>query len=190
MKRLVLTLSLAAGLLVAVAATAAVAHNDNGKGKAKLDSYQEAPLTLSTTGTGSFRIRVRSDGLHYTLRYSSLSAPVTQAHIHFGRTALAGGIIAWLCGTAALPGPAGTPVCPQGEGTVEGTIDAADIIGPANQGIAAGELTETIRALRKGAVYANVHTTAFTGGEIRGQVGSNNHKNGNGKKRDRDDDDD
>ena len=71
---------------MAVAATAAVAHNDNGKGKAKLDSYQEAPLTLSTAASGSFRIRVRSDGLHYTLKYSGFTTPVLQAHIHFGRT--------------------------------------------------------------------------------------------------------
>jgi CHRD domain len=187
MKRLVLTLSIAAGLLVAVAATAAVAHNDNGKGKAKLDSYQETPMTLSTTGRGSFRIRVRSDGLHYTLRYSDLSADVTQAHIHFGRTGLSGGIVAFLCGPA---GASDKPVCPLRAGTVEGVIDMADITaGAAGQGIAAGELQEVIRALRRGAVYANVHTLAFGGGEIRGQVGSNNHKNGNGK-RDRDDDDD
>jgi CHRD domain len=185
MKRLVLTLSIAAGLLVAVAATAAVAHNDNGKGKAKLDSYQETPLTLSTPGRGSFRIRVRSDGLHYTLRYSDLSADVTQAHIHFGRTGLSGGIVAFLCGPQPAAGD--KPVCPTREGTVEGVIDMTDIIGgAAGQGIAAGELQEVIRALRKGAVYANVHTTAFPGGEIRGQVGSNN--NGKSKKRDRDDD--
>jgi CHRD domain len=187
MKRLVLTLSIAAGLLVAVAATAAVAHNDNGKGKAKLDSYQEAPMTLSTPATGSFRIRVRSDGLHYTLRYSGFptTAPVTQAHIHFGRTGLVGGILAFLCGPQPAAGD--KPVCPATEGTVEGVIDMADIIGgAAGQGIAAGELQEVIRALRKGAVYANVHTTAFPGGEIRGQVGSNN--NGKSKKRDRDDD--
>jgi hypothetical protein len=185
MKRLVLASVLAGALLVAVAATAAVAHNDNGKGKAKLDGYQEAPLTLSTPASGSFKIRVRSDGLHYTLRYTGFPTAVTQAHIHFGRTALAGGIIAWLCGTASNPGPAGTPVCPQGEGTVEGVIEAPDIIGPANQGIAATELMEAIRALRKGAVYANVHTTQYPGGEIRGQV---DNKKGNGKKRDRDDD--
>jgi CHRD domain len=183
MKRLVFVSALAGALLVAVAATAAVVHNDNGRsGKAKLDSYQEAPMTLSTTGTGSFKIRVRSDGLHYKLRYSGVSAPVTQAHIHLGRTGLAGGIMAFLCGPQ--PSAGDKPVCPATEGTVEGVIDAADIIGPANQGIAAGELTETIRALRKGAVYANVHTTAFPGGEIRGQINDDGHK-GKGKDRDK-----
>jgi hypothetical protein len=182
MKRLVLSSFFGVVLLgaIAIAATAAVAHNDNGKGKARLDSYQEAPLTLSTTGTGSFRIRVRSDGLHYKLSYRDLSSNATQAHIHFGRTGIAGGIIAWLCGTAGFPGPAGTPVCPPTGGTVEGVIEMADIIGPAGQGIAPGELAEVIKALRKGAVYANVHTATFGGGEIRGQIGHND----NGDRRD------
>jgi CHRD domain len=178
MKRLVFASLLAGALLVAVAATAAVAHNDNGKGKAKLDSYQEAPLTLSTAASGSFRIRVRSDGLHYTLKYSGFTTPVLQAHIHLGRTAIAGGIIAFLCGPQPQAGD--KPTCPQGQGSVEGVIDAADIIGPAAQAIAAGELTEVIRALRKGAVYANVHSGQFPGGEIRGQVNDNGHK-GRGK---------
>ena len=44
------------------------------------------------------------------------------------------------------------------------------MIGPAGQGIAAGEFAELVRALRAGAAYANVHTTAHPGGEIRGQV--------------------
>lgn len=172
MRKLVLA-SFIGVALIATAATAAVAHNDNGKGKARLDSYQEAPLTFSTPATGSFRIRMGSGGLQYKLKYQGIATPVTQAHIHLGRTGLAGGIIAWLCGTAAAPGPAGTPVCPQGGGTVEGTIDAADIIGPSGQGIATGELTEVVKALRKRAVYANVHSQQFPGGEIRGQIGGN-----------------
>jgi CHRD domain len=183
MKRVVLTSFLGVVLLAAIAATAAVAHNDNGKGKARLDSYQEAPLTLSTTGTGTFRIRVASDGLHYKLRYQDLSANATQAHIHFGRTGLAGGIVAFLCGPQ--PSAGDKPVCPATAGTVEGVIDMADIIsGAAGQGIAAGELREVIKALRKGAIYANVHTTAFPGGEIRGQVsGRDDNDNGDHRKR-------
>ncbi len=183
MRKLVLASFLGVALIVTIAATAAVAHDDNGKGKARLDSYQEAPLTLSTTGTGSFRIRVRSDGLHYKLSYKDLSANVTQAHIHLGRTGLAGGIVAFLCGPQPAAGD--KPVCPATSGTVEGVIDMADIIaGAAGQGIAAGELAEVIKALRKGAIYANVHTTAFPGGEIRGQVGNDGRdRKGDHKKR-------
>ena len=184
MKRLVFVSVLAGALLLAVAATAAVAHKGNGGGKTKLDGYQELP-TLSSAASGSFKIRVRSDGLHYTLRYSGFTTPVLQAHIHFGRTAMPnGGIIAFLCGPQPAAGD--KPVCPQGQGTVEGVIDAADIIGPAAQGIAPTELTEVIRALRKSAVYANVHSGQYPGGEIRGNIGDKGN-NGNGKRRDDDD---
>jgi hypothetical protein len=184
MKRLVFASVIAGALLVAVAATAAVAHRNNGGGKTKLDGYQELP-TLSTAASGSIKIRVRSDGIQYRLKYSGFTTPVLQAHIHFGRTAMPnGGIIAFLCGPQPAAGD--KPVCPQGQGTVEGTIDAADIIaGAAAQGIAAGELTEAIRALRKGAVYANVHSQQFGAGEIRGNIGDNGN-NGKGKRRDDD----
>ena len=74
------------------------------RSKAKLDSYQEAPLTLSTAGTGTFRIKLRSDGLHYTLRYRGLATPAFAAHIHLGARGLAGGVIAFLCGGSGEAG--------------------------------------------------------------------------------------
>ncbi len=54
--------------------------------------------------------------------------------------------------------------------TVTGTIDADDVIGPAAQGIAPGELGELVRAMKSGVTYANVHSTKFPGGEIRSQL--------------------
>jgi hypothetical protein len=53
---------------------------------------------------------------------------------------------------------------------VSGVITAAQIVGPAAQGIATGEFAELVDALRSGAAYANVHTTTFPAGEIRGQI--------------------
>jgi hypothetical protein len=163
MRKLVLTGSLAVALLVAIAASAAVAHDGNGKRKASLNGFQETP-SISTTGHGSFRTHVRSDGIHYTLRYTALENDAAVAHIHFGQRHVAGGVIAFLCGGGDKP------PCPTREGEVTGVIDAADVIGPNAQGIEAGSLAEAVRALRRGAVYANVHTSRFGGGEIRGQV--------------------
>jgi hypothetical protein len=181
MKKVVLTSSLLGLALVAVlVASAALAGGGKGNGgKARLNGYNEVPATISTTGEGSFRARIRSDGIHYTLRYEDLEADALFAHIHFGQqhVATGGNIIAFLCGGGDKP------ACPAREGTVEGVIDAADVIGPAAQGIEAGSLSEAVRALRKGAVYVNVHSTRWPAGEIRGQVNKGHGRNdGNDKK--------
>jgi CHRD domain len=62
--------------------------------------------------------------------------------------------------------------CPPGEGEISGTIMAADVIGPEDQGIAPGEFEEVLDALARRAAYVNVHTVGRPGGEIRGQVAS------------------
>lgn len=139
--------------------------------QAELTGYEEN-LTLSTTGTGSFKAVITDDNeIVYELKYANLESDITQSHIHFGRPGINGGIAAWLCGTASNPGPAGTPPCEVGrDGTVTGTVTAATVIGPAGQGIAAGEFAELVAAIRAHATYANVHTTGRPGGEIRGLV--------------------
>jgi hypothetical protein len=136
----------------------------------RMNSFQENQ-TLVTTGTGNFTSELDGDVLRYTLTYGGLEGgAVTQAHLHVGRRAVNGGISAWLCGSATNPGPAGTPVCPQPSGTVSGEIRAAQIVGPSGQGIAAMEFADFLAAMRAGALYANVHTSTYLGGEIRGQV--------------------
>jgi hypothetical protein len=136
-----------------------------------LDGYQEAPLTLSVPGTGTFRADLAATGesLSYRLSYSDLTGPALFAHIHLGQPAIAGGVIAFLCDSTenALPG---VPDCPGAGGTVTGTIEPDDVVGPAGQGIASGEFDELVAALRAGATYANVHTVLFQPGEIRGQI--------------------
>ena len=67
-------------------------------------------------------------------------------------------------------GPAGTQPCPAGPATVTGTLTAADVVGPAAQGIAAGEFEELLRAIRARVTYVNVHSSKFPAGEIRSQL--------------------
>jgi hypothetical protein len=44
------------------------------------------------------------------------------------------------------------------------------------QGIAAGEFDEILAAIRAGKAYANIHTTTWPAGEIRGQLNDPNDK--------------
>ena len=136
---------------------------------ADLSGYEEV-TPKSTAGTGSFKLNVLKNGtIEYELSYSDLESEVRQAHIHFGQPGVNGGIIVFLC-TNMGNGPNGEePLCPQ-SGTVKGSFDATDIIGPTDQGIAQGELDEALAAIRSGVTYANIHTTVYPAGEIRGQI--------------------
>jgi hypothetical protein len=136
---------------------------------AQLISYQETPLTLSTGGFGKFRAKlVNSTMLHYVLQYTNLEGGnVLFAHVHIGQRATTGGVMFFLCGGG------GKPACPNSQpAKVEGDVTAANVIGPAGQGVAAGEFDEAIRAMRAGYAYANVHTATYATGEIRGQINS------------------
>ena len=170
-----LSLAVLAGATLQPSAAKVSADRDHGRDRsfsAVLESFNEVPTLSVPDARGFFRARLNHDGdaLHYSLSYSGLSAPVLMAHIHIGKSRLNGPIMLWLCQTATNTDPTTlAPTCPQ-EGTVEGTITAANIITAGTSGIAAGEFDEFVRALRENAGYANVHTTAFTSGEIRGQV--------------------
>jgi hypothetical protein len=178
MNRRRVKLALCVALLgVVVTAAAAVAGGSaRDDFRASLTGYEEVP-TLSTPGVGTFRAAVSrtSDEIVYELRYAHLQTTVQQAHIHLGARAINGGITAFLCSDLGN-GPAGTPNCPDAPGTVSGTITPAQVTGGAvDQGLAAGEFDELVRALRAGATYANVHTQARPGGEIRGQIIGRQH---------------
>jgi hypothetical protein len=164
-------LAVGVGALTAVGVAGAVALAQGGSDfKERLTGYQEVPA-LSTSGHGTFRASIRNHGtqIRYKLTYAGLDTKPLQAHIHLGQRGVNAGVIVFLCDNTGA-GPAGTQPCPNPSGTVTGTLQAADVIGPAAQGIAAGEFGELVRAIRAGATYANVHTEKYPGGEIRAQL--------------------
>ena len=158
-----------AGALAVVGTSAVADDNDRFLG-ADLRGYEEVPA-VSTIGMGGFTANISpsANGFSYRLSYAGLEGAVAQAHVHLGQRSVNGGISVFLC-TNLGNGPAGTPACPPPPATVTGTIFASDVVGPTGQGIAPGELAELIRAMRAGVTYANVHSSLFPGGEIRGQV--------------------
>jgi hypothetical protein len=157
------------GLLGVVAA--AVAGGGSRDVREHLTGYEEVPA-VSSTGSGEFRARIRDTAIEYRLSYRDLEGDVLQAHIHLGQERVNGGISAFLCSNLTDPAPPpDTQPCPGPRaGTVTGTIEPDDVIGPAGQGIAPGEYAELLRAIRAGVTYANVHSSKHPGGEIRAQL--------------------
>jgi hypothetical protein len=139
--------------------------------RAELRGLNEVPPTTSQ-GSASLRAQLDEEAqtIDFTIDYADLTVAPSVAHIHFGPTKVNGGVMVFFCGGG------GKPACPTTTtGTLSGTIAAADVLGPAAQGVTAGDFADVVRAIRTGNSYANMHTTTFPGGEVRGKVFSFGH---------------
>ena len=162
-----------AALLPLLLLPLAAADAQNRNFKATLGGFQEVPA-ISTAAGGRFLARISDDGaaIHYRLSYRALEGAVSMAHIHLGQKSVNGGIAVWLCSNLGTPG---VQPCPAPPATISGIVMAADVVGPAGQGVAAGEFAELVRAIRSGVAYVNVHTSLHPGGEIRSQLSPGNN---------------
>jgi hypothetical protein len=143
---------------------APMAHSQTERFSASLSGAEEVP-PINTAGTGNFEMTIQPGTITFSLAFSGLSSPLAVSHLHFAPSKVAGGVMIFLCGGG------GQPACPATtEGTITGTITAANVTGPTAQGIAPGDLDSALEAVRAGLAYANMHTANFVGGEIRGQV--------------------
>jgi len=146
------------------------AHADATEFSAKLVGFEEVPAIFSKgAGTLDLNLNRKARTITFKLTFSGLSAPATQSHIHFGKRHVAGSITVFFC-TNLNNGPAGTQACPAGGGTVTGTITGANVGGIAAQGLPADDFDALVALLDSDTAYANVHTTNFPAGEIRGQI--------------------
>jgi hypothetical protein len=175
MNRLGIAVAAGVGILVILGAGTAIADNNRRwsppRYVTRLVPVQEVP-SVSSPARGSFSAVIDADAqtISYELKYDGLEGAVAQAHIHIAQAGVNGGIMVWLCGTTALPGPVGTPVCPASPGSVTGVLTPTQVVGPVTQGISPGEFAELVAAIRNGVAYANVHSAKYAGGEIRGQI--------------------
>lgn len=178
MTRSMLTCALLAGAALLV--SPAWADPDKEAFHARLSGFNEVGALNAETGailsdgtaTADVELDKRSGTATYTLTFSGLSAAVTQAHIHFGKNHVPGGVMVFFC-TNLGNGPAGTPACPA-SGTVTGSWSAASVVAIPGQNVTAGDFDALEDALDSNTAYANVHTTKFPAGEIRDQMRRNN----------------
>lgn len=112
---------------------------------ANLRPYYENPpaLVAAASATGTFTYTAATNTLDYAIRFSN-PYTITMAHIHRGLSGLNGGVLVSLSTGG------------NGLTTLSGSTTA----------LTAADLQD----LLKGGLYANVHTAANPGGEIRGQI--------------------
>lgn len=154
-------------------------HRSSFRAFADLVPTQEVPA-LSSGASGRFKATIdrANQTISYELSYEGLEAVPLQAHIHVGQRRVNGGISVFLCGNPPNVPPATFPQpqpCPASPATITGVLTAANIVGPDAQGVApsvgtVNEFDELVEMIRSGLTYANVHSDKFKGGEVRGQV--------------------
>jgi CHRD domain len=146
--------------VLAPATSAAHPVKERLKFSATLTGAQEVP-PVTTEGSGVALLKVVRNGteLRFVVRVENLT-DVVQAHIHVGAVGVNGAVVAFLL----HPGEA--PPGPFSGRLARGTITEADLVGP----LAGQPLSALVDEMIAGNTYVNVHTVAFPGGEIRGQV--------------------
>jgi len=122
---------------------------------AKLDSAQEAAglgsVNGSVPGRGSFALTVGTNGqVSYDGSVSALSGAITNSHIHNAAAGISGGVVKNLSFATS--------------NTATGTWTSSDGSQPFTDSM--------LRELFKSRLYVNIHTSANSNGEIRGQLGN------------------
>jgi hypothetical protein len=166
------------GIAALSASVGAASAHDNNRHRqevwqAFLFGENETP-SISTPATGRFSavIDEESSTINFRFSYRDLvGGDILFAHIHLGQRHTMGGVMVFLCGGG------GKPACPPAPAEIKGTITPADVVGPVGQGInpatgndAQAEFAKVLDGIRSGASYANIHTTKFPAGEMRGQL--------------------
>jgi hypothetical protein len=167
MRRTVITLALGSIAAVGVAAVATSCGDSTAPANkmyvANLNAAAEGG-TVTSPGSGVFTFEDKGTEIDWTLTLTNITN-VTASHIHKG--------------TAANVGTTGGPVIinlflpnrPPETGTLSGIVARGTITNANNSGVS----LDSLRVLfNNGNAYANVHTTANPGGEVRDQVHPSN----------------
>lgn len=133
---------------------------------AGLSGLSETPPRQSQArGAAALRLTPDGQGLRYRLLVRNIEN-VSAAHLQLGLPGENGPIIVPLLGQGA-PGEAANPPSGPADGVIaEGEFSAADLTGP----LAGTPLAVFMTLVRSGAVYANVYTSQFPDGELRGTL--------------------
>ncbi len=121
---------------------------------AVLVGAREVPAA-PTTAAGTATFSRLGANVTYTVDVSGFATPLTVGHVHIGSAGVIGPVIVPLT------------ILAQSGTVAAGSIDLSRPITQGNITIS-GDSLRTL--LDNGAAYVNLHTAAFPGGEIRGQI--------------------
>ena len=116
---------------------------------AELKGENEVPVPVTTTtgaGLATFLVNPLTGAVNYELDFTGITSP-TMAHVHLGPAGVTGLPLFWLWDASGVDAPSTLP--------------------------ATGVFTPTLAQfsqMLQGNLYVNVHSAAYPGGEIRGQI--------------------
>lgn len=114
------------------------------------------PVNSKATGEAIVKISKDKTMVHFKVNVANIM-DVTKAHFHKAPFGVKGGVVATIYPTSEPTG--------RMQGTLaEGYVSSVEL---AKKGLT---MAEFILAIRNGEIYVNVHTVAYGGGEIRGQL--------------------
>jgi hypothetical protein len=142
---------------------------------ANLTGAQEPPPVI-TAAMGTLTLTISADRtqIDYVLNVTTALPNITQGHIHIGPIGTNGPIVLDFCTNLATP-PAGVPVpppCPLAPFAVPltGTFTTLNLRLGAGAPAGVNNFADAVNHILSGDAYANVHSAANPGGEIRGQI--------------------
>jgi glucose/arabinose dehydrogenase len=128
---------------------------------ATLEGAQEVPSVTTAAGAAATFVLNGNGTLSFELHATAPIVNAQMAHIHLGARGQNGPIVAFLFG------PVGGQNFQAGDLISSGTLNDDDVT--ARPGFD-GTVAALVERLRQGRAYANVHTAAHPGGEVRGQI--------------------
>jgi len=147
-------------LLLLVSAAACTKGSDNVTVfQSTLTGANEVP-PRGTAANGAVGFNVEGTTVHYSIEVHQINS-VTGAHVHSGAAGVNGPIRISL-----YPRP-GVNFATTATGAINGVLIQGSFTAGDVTGVTFDQLLDQMRA---GTAYANVHTSTFPGGEVRGQV--------------------
>lgn len=145
-----------AAVTAAVGCGEVTSATGNARYTASLAGSRVKPTATRSAATGSATLERHGASLTFEIRARDFTTPITVVHLHIGLVSSETGAVV-----------AGLPLLAQDGVIAAGRLDLSGIVTYNTFSITG----DSLRALlESGTTYLDIHTAAFPGGEVRGQV--------------------